>query len=264
MKKLLHFIIIIVLTVFTQIGGVLYFLTILIIKSKSKHKRIKQFLMFSILYLFSTFLVVPHIAKLFGREKIKETEIIQANTFFTKLLNRNYVKPALNSMLQKISIDFGKKQKGIKIVYLDANFPFFDNFPLLPHLSHNDGKKIDLSLIYELENGKITNKKPSISGYGVFENPKKSEIKQFKICEKKGYWQYDFPKYLTFGKINNEIQFSEKGTKYFMNSILKQPEISKIFIEPHLKRRMNLNNSKIRFHGCRAVRHDDHIHLQIK
>ena len=49
-----------------------------------------------------------------------------------------------------------------------------------------------------------------------------------------------------------------------MNSILKQNEISKIFIEPHLKKRMNLKNPKIRFHGCRAVRHDDHIHLQIK
>ncbi|WP_430412782.1 hypothetical protein [Kordia sp.] len=31
-----------------------------------------------------------------------------------------------------------------------------------------------------------------------------------------------------------------------------------------LKRRIrNLASSKIRFHGCYAVRHDDHIHLQI-
>jgi hypothetical protein len=264
MKKLLHFIIIILLTVFTQIGGILYLVSVLVIKSKSGNKRIKQFLTFLILYSFSTFLIVPHIAKLFGREKIKETEIIEANTFFTELLNRNYVKPTLNKILQKISIDFDKKQKGIKILYLDANFPFIDKFPLLPHLSHNDGKKIDLSLIYELENGKITNKKPSISGYGVFEHPKKNEIKQFEICEEQGYWQYDFPKYLTFGKVNQEIQFSKNATKDLMNSILKQNEISKIFIEPHLKKRMNLKNPKIRFHGCRAVRHDDHIHLQIK
>tara|TARA_R110002072_G_scaffold153551_1_gene303292 strand:+ start:317 stop:1111 length:795 start_codon:yes stop_codon:yes gene_type:complete len=264
MKKLLQFIIIILLTVFTQIGGILYLISVLVIKSKSRKKRVKQFLTFTILYIFSTFLIVPHVAKLCGREKIKETEIIKANTFFTKLLNRNYVKPALNNVLQKISIDFEKKQKGIKILYLDANFPFLNKFPLLPHLSHNDGKKIDLSLIYELENGEITNKKPSLSGYGVFENPKKNEIKQFEICEEKGYWQYDFPKYLTFVKVNSEIKFSEIATKDLMNSILNQAEISKIFIEPHLKNRMNLKSSKIRFHGCKAVRHDDHIHLQIK
>lgn len=262
-KKLLHLIIIVFLTVFTQIGGVIYLLTILIIKSKSKNKRLKRFISFSVIYLFSTFIIVPQLAKLFGREKIKETELIKANTFFTKLLNRNYVKLELNRTLQKISIDFEKKHNGIELVYLDASFPFIDKFPLLPHLSHNDGKKIDLSFVYQ-ENGKITNKKPSISGYGVFENPKKNEIKQFEVCKEKGYWQYDFPKYLTFGKINREIKFSEKASRDLIKSILKQTEIGKIFIEPHLKNRMNLSNSKIRFHGCRAVRHDDHIHIQLK
>ncbi|SDY17454.1 hypothetical protein SAMN05444411_1521 [Lutibacter oricola] len=256
-------IIIVFLTVFTQIGGIIYFLTILIIKSKQENKRLKRLIVFSAIYLFSTFLIVPQLANLFGREKIKETELIKANTIFTKLLNRNYVKPELNKTLQKISIDFEKKHKEIQLVYLDANFPFIDKFPLLPHLSHNDGKKIDLSFVYQ-ENGKITNKKPSISGYGIYENPKNNEIKQFEICKKKGYWQYDFPKYLTFGKINREIEFSEKASRDLINSILRQSEIGKIFIEPHLKTRMNLSNSKIRFHGCKAVRHDDHIHIQLK
>lgn len=264
MKKLLHFIIIVFLTVFTQIGGVIYLITIFIIKSNSENKRLKRLITFSILYLFTTFLITPPLAALFGREKVKETEIIKAHTFFTKLLNRNYVKPELNLTLQKISTDFEKKHHGINLVYLDANFPFIDKFPLLPHLSHNDGKKIDLSLVYQLENGEITNKKPSISGYGVFENPTKNEIKQLEVCKKRGYWQYDFSKYLTFGAINREIQFSEKATKDLINLIIKQSEIGKIFIEPHLKNRMKLSSTKIRFQGCKAVRHDDHIHIQLK
>ena len=45
--------------------------------------------------------------------------------------------------------------------------------------------------------------------------------------------------------------------------LLREKSTQKIFIEQHLKTRMKLNNSKIRFHGCRAVRHDDHVHLQI-
>lgn len=63
-----------------------------------------------------------------------------------------------------------KNHKGIQVVYLDTNFPFINKFPLLPHLSHSDGKKIDVSLIYKDEKGKLTNKKPSVSGYGVYDD----------------------------------------------------------------------------------------------
>ncbi len=264
MRKLIHFVIFLFLTVLTQIGGVIYLISVFLIKSRSKHKRLKRLVLFAFLYIFATFLIVPNVAELFGREKVKETEIIKANNFITKLLNRNYVKPGLNKVLLKISSDFKKKQKGVQIIFLDANFPFINKFPLFPHLSHNDGKKIDLSLIYELENGDITNKKPSVSGYGVYENPKQNEINQCEICKENGYWQYDFPKYLTFGTVNKEIKFSEIATKDLISSILKQQEIGKIFIEPHLKSRMKLVNDRIRFQGCRAVRHDDHIHIQLK
>ena len=75
---------------------------------------------------------------------------------------------------------------------------------------------------------------------------------------------YDFPKYLTFGKINKDLVFSEKGTKKLIKNILKSRDVGKIFIEPHLKNRINLKNKKIRFHGCGAVRHDDHIHVELK
>ncbi|WP_445738092.1 hypothetical protein [Mariniflexile sp.] len=264
MKVLLHLAIILFLTVLTQIGGVIYLITILIINRKSERKRLKRTFTFLLLYAFTTFMIIPHVAEIFGREKVKETEIIKANTFFAKLLNRNYVKPELNMLLQKISTDFRKSHQGINIVYLDANFPFINKFPLLPHLSHNDGKKIDLSFIYQLETGEITNKKPSISGYGVYVNPNENEIKQYQICEENGYWQYDFSKYLTFGTINRDIQFSQNATKDLIYSIIKQQETGKNFIEPHLKNRMKLTSDKIRFQGCRAVRHDDHIHVQLK
>ncbi len=264
MKIIIHIIVIIFLTITTQIGGFVYLLSILIIKKSTENNRIKRIGLFGLLYLLTTFIIVPNIAPIFGREKVKETKLIKSNTFFTKLMNRNYVKPELNKTLEKISKELNQRHKGIKLIYLDANFPFINKFPLLPHLSHNDGKKIDLSLIYQTKERKLTNKKPSISGYGVYEDPKGKEIKQYEICREKGYWQYDFPKYLTFGKINRKIEFSKDATKDLILSILRQKEIGKIFIEPHLKHRMKLNNNKIRFHGCRAVRHDDHIHIQLK
>lgn len=43
----------------------------------------------------------------------------------------------------------------------------------------------------------------------------------------------------------------------------ERPVIGKLFIEPHLKTRLKLTSNKIRFHGCQAVRHDDHMHVQM-
>ena len=264
MRILIHIIVFCLLTIVTQVGGIIYLISILLIKKKTNKNRLKRLAIFSVLYLITTYLIVPKIAPLFGREKIKETELIDAKFFFFTLANRNYVRPELNKSLQSISIELNKKHKGIKLIYLDANFPFIDGFPLLPHLSHNDGKKIDVSLIYEESNRKITNKKPSISGYGAFEEPTSAEYNQISVCKKKGYWQYDFPKYLTLGTINTDIKFSNRGTQDLANLIVRENSTGKLFIEPHLKTRLNLTSSKVRFHGCRAVRHDDHIHFQLK
>ncbi len=262
MKIFLQIIVVILLTTITQIGGLIYLITLLIVRKTDKKKR-KRFVVFTSLYLFATFLIIPQVAPMFGREKIKDTQTVKAQSFVYKLANRNYVTPALNTTLQKIGEDFSKRYPGSKLVYLDANFPFIDKFPLLPHLSHNDGKKVDVSLMYQTIDGQFTNKKPSVSGYGVFEAPKKGEYDQIAICKKKN-WFYDFPKYLTFGKINKNIEFSAQGTRDLVDLITKQRAIGKVFLEPHLKNRLNLTNQKVRFHGCRAVRHDDHIHIQLR
>ena len=266
MKKLLKIILKIVLfvllTITTQIGGLIYLLSLLISRKWNKNLRFKTLLVFSGLYLVVTLLMVPLIAPYFGREKVRNSERIKPTNYMTVLLNRNYVQPKLNFLLAKAEKEL--KGTAIEIHYLDANFPFINKFPLLPHLSHNDGKKIDISLIYETENGIIQKGQKSISGYGVFVNPKSDEYNQIEKCLKKGYLQYDFPKYVTFGKINKDFVFSKKGTKKLIKSILKSQDLGKLFIEPHLKSRMNLKDSRIRYHGCRAVRHDDHIHVQLK
>lgn len=263
LKAIFHLLMIIILTLLTQVGGLIYILTLTQVRTKRK-RRIKSIGAFSGLYLIATFLVIPYIAPIFGREKIKDSEVLEAHSWFYKLANRNYVKPELNLALKEISRDFNKQHDGVKLIYLDANFPFFDSFPLLPHLSHNDGKKIDITFIYETTNGAPTNSKPSVSGYGVYAKPNTGDFDQPNICLDKGYWQYDFPKYLTFGNINKDIQISKNATRDIIERIVNQNNVGKVFIEPHLKTRLNLKNPKIRFHGCKAVRHDDHIHFQLK
>lgn len=262
MKFILHIIIFILLTILTQIGGLVYLISLIISKKWAVKFRFKTSVVFSVRYILSVFVLVPILAPVFGREKIINTESIKPTSYITILLNRNYVKPVLNTVLSKAS----KKLEGtsIQIHYLDANFPFINKFPLLPHLSHNDGKKLDISLVYQTNEGDISNLKKSNSGYGVFVVPKPNEINQTKKCIQSGYFQYDYPKYLTLGSINANLTLSEHGTKTLINALLTNKTIGKVFIEPHLKQRMNLTDSRIRFHGCKAVRHDDHIHIQLK
>ena len=260
LKILLHFFLFIILTLTTQIGGVVYLLSLFIVRRSKINYKFSLVLIFIPLYLVTTFIITPNIAPLFGREKVKHSSKINPTNYSTVLMNRNYVHPELNTLLEKTVADLN----GIEIHYLDANFPFIYKFPLLPHLSHNDGKKIDLSLIYETPKGIISAKQKSITGYGVFENPKLNEPNQIKKCIEKGFFQYDYPKYLTLGKINSNLVFSTKGTRKLIQQLLKNSSLGKLFIEPHLKERLQLNHYKIRYHGCRAVRHDDHIHIQLK
>lgn len=261
LKILVHIILIVFLTALTQVGGLIWLLSILI----SKKRNIKKRIVFPVLYLFFNLILTPPIAKYFGRVRLPtfSHKIIKPKNFFYPLLFRNYVKPKLKIILEESAVSLNKEFPNSKLIYLDANFPFYDGFPLLPHLSHNDGKKIDLSFFYLDKNKIPTNKKPSYSGYGIFEHPKRGEINTTTYCKGKGYWQYDYAKSLTFGTTKSLI-FNKKITYFLIRNLLKNSYTQKIFIEPHLKIRLNITSNRVRFHGCKAVRHDDHIHLQIK
>ena len=61
-----------------------------------------------------------------------------------------------------------QKFKSVRINYFDANHPFYKGYPLIPHLSHNDGKKLDLGFVYnEIDNNQISPNTPSVIGYGI-------------------------------------------------------------------------------------------------
>lgn len=262
-----------ILTVLTQIGGFVFLLSIYTNKWIDKLvapkllKTTYQFIYFVILYIITTFSIVPIIAKPFGRVPlpIKETNHLQPLNLLTCLLNRNYVRPELLEAAFDIANKMNATFEGTVVNYLDGNFPFINKFPLLPHLSHNDGKKLDLSFCYI--NNKLnlpTNEAPSFIGYGICEEPLPHEKNTAEFCSENGYWQYSFLTKVVPQKNKSYFNFDSIRTRVLMNIITEQNNVEKVFIEPHLKTRLNLTSNKIRFHGCQAVRHDDHIHLQVK
>jgi len=263
----------IVLTVITQIGGIILLISLLanpIIKSKiviRRNRILVRISCFLLFYLLATFLIVPIIAKPFGRVALPvfEQRNLKPLNFLTCLLNRSYVKPELKEIAMNIASDMNQQFPGTTLNYLEANFPFIDGFPLIPHLSHNDGKKLDLAFAYiSKETGHPTNDTPSPFGYGICEEPRLNEINTALLCSSQGKWQYSLLKKFMPQSRKAQFIFDSTRTKAIVNAFVAQYKIGKIFIEPHLKTRLKLTSDKIRFHGCQAVRHDDHIHVQLK
>ncbi len=266
MKKggsiLLQIILILFLTVISQIGGIIYILYCLVLSLlKKKIPYYGHLLLFSCFYLICCLVIVPPIAKYGGRVALPygSDAMIKPHQIGTVLLNRHYVRPALYQLLEEVSEDMEAKYPDMKISYLDACFPFINQFPLLPHLSHDDGKKIDLAFQYERD-GEKTNKNPGWLGYGVYIEPTDKSPSLNRCLSENPI--YDGGKYFHFRKYP-AYTLDTKRTAAIIRTILSKPSCQKIFIEPHLKTRLGLQHSKIRFHGCHSVRHDDHIHVQI-
>ncbi|MBR9859383.1 hypothetical protein GYB22_01255 [bacterium] len=244
------------LSILTQIGGILYIINRFIWNKYINKRRWQRSISFIAIYSIFTFLITPPLASLFGRTKIQNSARLKPVNFITVFFNRNYVTPELEGVINQCL----KENKDLHLVYFDACFPFFDGFPLIPHLSHNDGKKIDLGFQYDFIDSDqyAAGKVPGIFGYGAF-----VELKREPVCPSTNYPLYSITSIFSPFQ-RKDLQFSESKTKKLIETLANHPKTEKIFIEPFLKETMNLTSSKIRFHGCHAVRHDDHIHLQIR
>ncbi len=266
------------LTITTQVGGVIYLIykplgLFISKKINTKWKVIgAKIATFLLVYLAFTLLIIPPIAKHFGRVQLPFSASkdipLQARNICFCLLNRTYVKPKLKEAIIRTANELLKNEayKGTLITYLDSGFPFFEGFPLLPHLSHDDGEKIDIALFYnDAKTQKRINSSPSFMGYGVSEEPRAGERNRPEECAEQGYSLYSFMRnHLVSQAEKSNFAFDEAATAAYLRILAEDKSIGKILLEPHLKQRLGLSEiDKIRLHGCQAVRHDDHIHIQL-
>jgi hypothetical protein len=268
-KVFLIIFILALLTVVTQTGGIVLLCAIGIVFFFRKRLAsrwmvyLATLFVFTLLYAISNFTVVPLIAKHFGRVPLPLQGGVKPLNIGTCILNRHYVRPALRDVVMKSYQTLEARNPGCTLNYLDAGFPFCNDFPLLPHLSHNDGRKLDLAFFYHDKNGKEVNDAPSSIGYGVYVSPRASEDNYAERCASKGYWQYGAMERIVSQSRKSDYIFDAGRTAQLVDILSRNNAVEKIFIEPHLKKRLGLSSSKIHFHGCQAVRHDDHVHVQI-
>ena len=149
MKPLAWVLIFVVTTVLTEVGGV-----ILVAAwfgfGRIFRKRRSITLATVATYVFLVLVVIPQVAPWFGRVALpiwatSENPVAPRSWIFV-LTCRNYVSPELKALILESARELREKHPDAVTHYLDANFPFIDGIPLLPHLSHDDGDKMDFAV----------------------------------------------------------------------------------------------------------------------
>jgi hypothetical protein len=272
LKTFVHLLIFSFLTLLTQVGGVIYLLCfpLYFFLKKRINNAISlfffQFAAFSLVYCLSTFTIIPLIAKGFGRVPMPLTHVdLRPQNWGTVLCNRHYVRPALRSLTIEAS-EIMQQNQGATLLYLEAQHPFFNGWPLLPHLSHSDGKKLDIALLWkDRKSDKYVAETPSVIGYGVFVDPSPNEQKRIQECEAQGFWQYGYMEKVVSQARKPDFRLDEAKTAAMVRLFCEHPKVKKVLIEPYLKTRLGLMDLKnLRHQGCNAVRHDDHIHVELE
>lgn len=256
-----HGLIIIALTALTQVGGIAWALALLL---RMVFGRL--LLVFTVLYLGLT-VTAHYTAPLAGRVPLPcldagPAQIAVLNPLYCAL-NRNYVSPEIKTHADALSAHMHDIYPGTRTRALDANFPFIDGFALLPHLSHDDGDKLDFGFYYTGADGAYRlGQAKSLIGYWGFEQPGPGDPQP--CAEDTGIslrWDMDWLQpYL------RDWTLDENRTGEALRWLADNPTGTdyKVFIEPYLSARLGVTADAIRFQGCSAARHDDHIHLQFQ
>jgi hypothetical protein len=169
-------------------------------------------------------------------------------------MNRRFVSPELAQVLADHAASMEAAFSGTKTRVLDASFPFVNGFPLLPHLSHDDGRKADLAYYYADDGTYLPGDARSPIGYFAFEQGPTDCPPRWLTLR----WDFDWLQGLW-----PTYQLERDRMRAALSHLSEDSRVGRIFIEPHLKASLGIASDKIGFQGCRAARHDDHIHIQL-
>lgn len=178
------------------------------------------------------------------------------------LLNRNYVRPELRALVLALGADLARAYPGSVVRYLDAGFPFLDGMPLLPHLSHRAGRSIDLAYFYtDPRTGKAMDGTPSSLGYWAYVPPKAGTPPACPPATWDLRWDLDWLQRLWPPWHLDEMRTG--AMLHWLTTEGHKRGVARIYLEPHLKKRLGVESGLIRFAGCGAARHDDHLHVEM-
>jgi hypothetical protein len=273
MRILVGLLLALVLTLVTQVGGLLLVFAWAIARFvfpaslHGWHRSASVAALFLGLYAGLSIFVIPPLAAFGGRIPLPchaeaDRPFAAAHPLYCAL-NRHYVDRRVVPLLTDLSRAVDRAYPGTLTLFLDGNFPFLTGFPLLPHLSHADGRKLDLAYYYAAPGGSyLPGQLRSPIGYWAFEQPGAGDSSPCANSWLSLRWDMT-----ALQRLYPERPLEPERTRTALHWLLtdgQQFGVERVFIEPYLASRLGVVSSILGFQGCRAARHDDHIHLQIK
>jgi hypothetical protein len=169
--------------------------------------------------------------------------------------DRNWVTPTAQAVMREVAKYIAAAHAGSVVHYMEASWPSGKR-PMPPHLSHGDGREIDVALFYETTDGKPLPRPPTSSGYYAFEPMRPGD---FDPCAGRTR-----PGDNRNPPNNRRWRLDETRTKTLIRALLDDRRVRRLLLEPHLKDRLGFaNEARIRFPGCNTLRHDGHVHVDV-
>lgn len=244
-------------TVFTQVGVVLW--VPLGLGARARRPVLATFLAGLFTYAVAC-AIVPFLAARSGRVPLPclpGGPLAPRSVLFCAA-NRHYVVPELRTALDDVAAAVERDHPGTVVLYLDAGFPF-GGMPLLPHLSHGDGRKVDLALLYADASGSPLGSGGSPIGYWGYVAPPPGTP----VACPAGVWdlRWDLD---VVQPVLSRAALDDGRTRALVRAAVGHPSVGKVLLEPHLQARLGVSSTRLRFQGCGAARHDDHVHVQLR
>lgn len=248
LRVLFHSIVVVLLTILTQIGGIAWLVALLARRRLITFAAVYAFLSVASLW------IAPQLGRV-PLPCLSDNDLRMRSVLYCAL-NRQYVTPAMKQTVEDLADHMSTRYPGTVTIALDGNFPFLNGFPMIPHLSHNDGRKLDLAFFYEDEKGHyLPGKSPSPIGYFAFENGSTNCTSEWFTLRWDLVW---------LQPLWRDDRVEETRTRAAIIWLASDQRVEKILLEPHLQNTLRVGYDKVRFQGCHAARHDDHIHFQIR
>ena len=249
-----HILAILGLTALTQVGGLSWLVALLA-------RGWRRYLLFFGAYaVLSTAAGIA--APVFGRERLPcftdaEVPLASASPVYCAM-NRSYVTPQTRRMLEALARDMAHRHPGTVTLTLDGSFPF-TRMPLLPHLSHRDGRR-DLAFQYTDADGSyLSAATRSPLGYFAFEPSSEPETCPHHLVSLR--WDLAWLQPLW-----PDLPLDRDRTVAMVRWLTGEGRshgVVRVVLEPHLVRSLGVADPMIRFQGCNAARHDDHLHVEV-
>ncbi|MGF1624573.1 MAG: hypothetical protein ACFCVH_06790 [Alphaproteobacteria bacterium] len=277
LRRFLWLLAFLLLTVGTQIGGIAMLVSHLLARLAPRRWRATGwrraatgFVAFALVYAVATVAVVPPLAALGGRAPLRCFPTDDAPYGALSVLycasNRHYARQPLHDLVAALAADLSAAHPGSEVRYLDAGLPFFDWFPLIPHITHRDGLKLDLAFLYEdLDGSYVPGLAPWPVGYWAYDQPRPGERQPcadhvdpgFSLRWDMAWLQPLLPPYAV------DIERTGFMARWL---VAEGPAhgLRRMLLEPHLADRWGVAGGPLGFQGCRAGRHDDHIHISVQ